>query len=148
MLIVEDLETDAPNTIPSGKVRGAKRFEQVGPDAVLKQLDALFDSQELGRLVVQIIVPSVGVGDEIQAVLTKRQNTCYPLYYTGVSTNALTSEWLRRENLATATHQFSQGLLQIPGQVPTSLEFPAALADEPIAPPKFNLLLPKMHNGE
>ena len=133
MLRVEDPDPDA---LPAGStmadVTGARKYEQVGPNAFLKVLEACLEGTQLeGKSGLIICDLHLGVGDSFNAWLQKRGSLNVPTGFFGLTDDGVTQEqassqfpWISLWNslLHVPSHQSSMFWLD-PGQTSSIQSF-------------------------
>ena len=142
MLRVEDPDPEALPGLSADPVSGARKYEQVGPNAFLKVLDACLGGTSLeGRSGLIICDLHMGVGDSFNAWLQKRVSLSVPTGFFGLTDDGVTQEWFCKVKKEEMAEQHLQGTLIIPGFQPVPLEVPVdQLAARPV-PPKLHVLV-------
>ena len=128
--VVEDLTEHAlpASAQLDGGLRGAKKFEQIGPYAALKLLEGLLDAEvpaEVGGVVLLDL--NCGVGDffgrgwrgrghsAFFGWICRCKATAYPLLYMGATADGTACEWLRHVQSDEVLHNLASGALTLPG---------------------------------
>lgn len=119
----QDLDPEAlPVTVDdtaSVTVQGAKRFEQIGPDAADKLLDGIISGSEVvkGRSAVIVVDVHVGVGNLFDGFLSRRRGSSVPCFYFGAGEDTTTLEWLRKTKRDQISELFADDKIVVPGHV-------------------------------
>lgn len=147
MIAVEDTsETALPSTTDDSAeawAQGAKKFEQIGSDAYLKLIEAVLGKVSLpGRGAVFLLDLTLGTGGLFKAFVQKKGAYNFPLYYFGLTDEAVTEEWFGKTMHQELAKDFLEGNLSIPGFVKPNPEVSADLLETQPAPPRLNLLTP------
>ena len=112
-------------------VQGAKRFEQIGPDAADKLLDGIVTGSELakGRSAFIIVDLHVGVGNMFDGFVSRRRGSTVPCFYFGAGEDTTTLEWLQKTKRNDIAELFGDDKLVIPGHVKAPKDRSGILGD-------------------
>ena len=100
-------------------VQGAKRFEQIGPDAADKLLDGIVAGSEAvkGRSAVIVVDVHVGVGNMFDGFVLRRRGSTVPYFYFGAGEDTTTLEWMRKMKRDELAELFGDDKIVVPGHV-------------------------------
>lgn len=127
--------------LQASKVRGSRRFEQLGVPVCTKVLEATMDdvqssSNSVGATLLVDINP--GAGDLLLAWLKKAAGSTIPAYYYACAENGTHVEALSERAVAECTEAIMSGNMVIPG-IPKPEQF--KFEDEPPRKPSLKTLV-------
>lgn len=140
---IEDLDPEAlPSSIDSTDgVHGAKKFEQMGDNAMNKLLASMLDKVEFKeRSAIVICDLSPGVGDMFQGYMQIRAAGNQNLYYYGVCSTGVHKDWCTKTWTQAIADQLKDKTLKLPGVTPKPDDPPDTVMEAAPPRPTLNLL--------
>ncbi|CAK9079661.1 Uncharacterized protein SCF082_LOCUS38014, partial [Durusdinium trenchii] len=144
MVFIEDLQPDAVpvTTDIDGLVAGAKKFEQLGPAAYKRVLEAALDGVTLPpKAGIIVLDASLTVGDSFEAFMQIRHDWQVPSAYVGLCEDPVSLEWFEKTRTQALAKQHLEGTVSVPGCVRMPAELPQEHRQAAPAPPVLNLLV-------
>jgi len=149
MVQVEDFRENALPVSTADRcdrVKGAAKAAQLGEDAMQKVLDAVLEGPDWGvqgKNVLLIMEINPGVGNLLDAVMTRGSSIRMPVHYLGLAESDVHLDWLQRTKLETVRQRHYGGDLVVPGRPQPSKDMPVDLLETPPAPPVLSKLAVK-----
>ena len=141
---MQRIEDPDPIAMPSitEAVCGARKFEQIGPNAFLKMMESTLDNINFeGKAGVLVCDLSLQVGDGFTAWIQKRTSLSVPTGFFGLTDDGVTQGWFQATKKEEIAQQHLQGKVNIPGYQPVSVEVPKDQVPGKPEPPKLHVLL-------
>jgi len=147
MTMVEDVDDTAlPQSVDTAEVtvKGAAKYAQVGEDAMQKVLDAIMEgpdwNKQQGNVVLLLMELNPGVGNMLDAFMTRRAALRMPMHYVGLADNNKHYDWLVSVKVKHLRDKHYKGELQVAGHPAPATDLPADLLDTPPSAPTLNKL--------
>ena len=146
LVVVEDFGDDVlpQSTDMDVRVKGAAKYSQIGEDAMQKVLDAVMEGPDWGKYqgntVLVLVELNPGVGNLLDAFMTRRAALRMPMHYVGLADNSTHWDWLKQTKAAMLREKHFARDLQVAGHPTPTKEMPSDLLETNPSAPVLNKL--------